>query len=68
MIKCRPWHGDKLKVENSTAPKVETVTDDEDLGTFVPGIPVEALKEIPEQDVVDNNDKQIDGLDNIVEH
>ena len=56
MIKCRSWHGYKLKVEDSTAPKVEIVTDDEDdVRTFVPDIPVEALKEIPEQDVVDNN-------------
>ena len=30
MIKCRSWHGNKLQVGKSTAPKVETVTDDED--------------------------------------
>ena len=50
MIKCKSWHGNKLKVGNSTALKVETFTDDDDndAGTFVPGIPVEALKEMPE--------------------
>ena len=69
MVKCRPWHGNKLKVENSTAPKVETVTDDDDdnVGTFVPDIPIESLKEMPKQDVVDNNGKPIDGLDHIVD-
>ena len=56
-----------MKVGKSTAPKVETVTDDDDLGTFVPDIPVEPLKEMPEQDVVDNNGKPIDGFDNIVD-
>ena len=45
MIKCRSWHSNKLKVGDSTAPKVETVTDDDDdVGTFVPDRPVEAFK------------------------
>ena len=63
-----------MKVGISTAPKVEIVTDDDDdddddddLWTFVPDIPVEALKEMPEQDVFDNNGKLIDGLDHIVD-
>ena len=66
MIKCRSWYGNKLKVGNSTSPKIETVTDDDndDVGTFVPDIPVEAFLE---QDVVDNNGKHIDGLDYIVD-
>ena len=68
MVKCRSWHGNKLKVGNKTAPKVETITDDEDdVGTFVPDKPVEAMKEMPEQDVVDNNGKPINGLDHIVD-
>ena len=68
MVKCRPWHGNKLKVENSTAPKVETVTDDDDdLGTFVLDIRVELLKEMAEQDGVNNNGRPIDGLDYIVD-
>ena len=34
-IKYRSWHGNKLKVGNSTTPKVETVTNDyDDVGTF----------------------------------
>ena len=63
MVKCRSWHGNKLKVGNSTAPKVETVTDDDDdddVGIVVLDTPVDALKEMPEQDVVDNNGKPID--------
>ena len=66
MVKYRSWHGNKVKVGNSTVPKVETVTDDDDVGTFVPEKPLEVLNEIPEQDVVDNNGKPIDGLDCIV--
>ena len=31
MIKCISWHGNKLKVGKSTAPKVDTVTDEEDV-------------------------------------
>ena len=30
MVKCRSYHGDKMKVGKSRLPKVETVTDDED--------------------------------------
>ena len=58
-----------MKVGNGTAPKVETVTedDDDDLGTFVPDIPVEPLTEMPEQDIVDNNGKLIEGSDHIVD-
>ena len=58
MVKCRSWHGNKLKIGNSTTPKVETVTenDEDDVRTFVPDIPVEPLKEMLEHDVVDNND------------
>ena len=69
MVKCRSWYGNKLKVGTGTAPKVETVTEDndDDVGTFVPDIPVELLKEMPEQNVVDNNGKLIEGLDHIVD-
>ena len=57
-----------MKVGNSTAPKVETATEDEDnVGIFVLDIPIEPLKEMPEQDVVDNNGKLIEGLDHIVD-
>ena len=62
MIKCRSWYGNKLKVGNSTAQKVKIVTendadDADDVRTFVPDIPVDPLKKMPEQDVVDNNGK-----------
>ena len=70
MVKCRSWDGNKLNVGNSTAPKVKTFTndtDDDNIGTFVPNIPVELLKEMPEQDVIDNNGKLIEGLDHIVD-
>ena len=72
MVKCRSWYDNKLKIGTGTAPKVETVIetvieDDDDLGTFVPAIPVEPLTEMPEQDVVDNNGKSIEGLDHIVD-
>ena len=30
VVKCRSYHGDKMKVGKSRLPKVETVTDDED--------------------------------------
>ena len=57
------------RLESQQHQKVETVTDDDDdvVGTFVPDIPVEALKEMPEQDIVENNGKLIDGLDHIVD-
>ena len=43
MVKCRSYHGDKMKVGKSRLPKVETVADDEDeVGTFFPEEPVEA--------------------------
>ena len=68
MVKCRSWYGNKLTVGKGTAPKVETVTEDEDdVGIFGPDIPVEELTEMPEQDVVDNNGKPIEGLDHIVD-
>ena len=68
MVKCRYLHSNKLKVGNKTAPKVETVTDNEDrVRICVADKPVEAMKQIPEQDVVDNNGKPIDGLDHIVD-
>ena len=68
MVKYRSWYGNKLKVGNSTAPIVETVTNDEDdVGNFVPDKPVEAMKEVPEQNVVDNNGRPINGLDHIVD-
>ena len=36
--KCRSYHGNKLKIGDSTLPKVETVTDEEEdnVGTFIP--------------------------------
>ena len=70
MVKCRSYHGDKMKVGKSRLLKVETVTDDEDeVGTFFPEEPVETSRktEMPEQDVVYNNGKPIHGLDHIVD-
>ena len=68
VVKCRSWHGNKLKVGNSTVPKVATITDDEDdVGAFILDIPVEALKEMLEQDVVNNNGKPIDSLGHIID-
>ena len=68
MVKCRSYHGNKMKLGNSTMPKVETVHDDDDTvtHTYFPDEPADKT-EMPEQDVVDDEGKPIDGLDHIVD-
>ena len=72
MEKCRSYHGNKMKLGNGRMPKVEveTVLDDDDdetvANSYFPDVPADRT-EMPEQDVVDDDGKPIDGLDHIVD-
>ena len=69
--KCQSYHGNKMKVGDSTVPKVETVSDDDDADkynhTYFPDIPEEKIT-MTEQDIIDNKGNPIDGLDHIVDN
>ena len=58
-----------MKLGNKRLPKVETVLEDDDdtvAHTYFLDKPADKT-EMPEQDVVDNDGKPIDGLDHIVD-
>ena len=69
MARCRLYDGNKIKLGNKRLPKVETVMEDNDdtvAHTYFPDKPADKT-EMPEQDVVDDNGKPINGLDHIVD-
>ena len=69
MKKCQAYHGNKLKVGNSTMLKVEMVADDDDNTCdhiFFPNIPIDTTN-IPEQDMIDNDGKSVRGLNHVVD-
>ena len=59
-----------MKVGDSTVPKVETVSENNDADvykhTYFPDIPIDKTTML-EQDVIDNDGKPIYGLDHIVD-
>ena len=67
---CRSYHGEKMKLGNSRMPKVEieTVLDDDETvaNTYFPDESADKT-EMPEQDVVDDDGKPVNGLDHIVD-
>ena len=72
MERCRLYHGNQLKVGDSTLPKVETVSEfdndaDETKHTYFPDI-AEDITTMPDQDVIDDEGNPIPGLDNIVDN
>ena len=68
MKKCRLYHGNKMKLGNKRMPKIETVLDDDDTvaHTYFQDEPADKTT-MPEQDVVDDDGKPINGLDHIVD-
>ena len=70
MEKCRSYHGNKMKVGDSTVPKIETVSDDDGADNYehmyFPDIPIDKTT-MPEQDGTDDTVNPIDGLDHIVD-
>ena len=59
-----------MKIRDSTVPKVETVSENDNADdyehTYFPDIPVDNTT-MPEQDVIDDDGKPVDGLDHIVD-
>ena len=66
MEKCQSYHGNKMKVGDSTVPKVETVLEDDDDDadkyehTYFLDIP-EDKTTMPDQDVIDDDSNPIAG-------